>query len=120
MSDTTPAEMTLYDFIVRTVNNFVKWDVLRQMSAQADQPFSLEGLVRVTRRRAEVLYSNLRDLMAQGVVEQENDAFVLTRDPIRRRLVEGFMRACQNREFRLRVIRFLTRGTLNPMQPVRG
>lgn len=105
----------LLEFIQQRINTFVKWDLLRFFYDLSDSAETVDTVARATGRDAETLGAALRDLsdsaLLDTVTPPNSDAlYMLTTDHALRMLINSFMLACDNRQFRIKAIYHILRG----------
>ncbi|MCC7450484.1 MAG: hypothetical protein IT324_23905 [Anaerolineae bacterium] len=104
----------LLDFIRTKVNSFIKWDLVRFFHDNPHTTDTAEGIARYTGRDLRSVEPELRELCASGVL-QETDldditVFTLATDAETRRLINKFILACDDRQFRVKAIYHVIRG----------
>jgi predicted transcriptional regulator len=106
----------LLDFVREKVDTFVKWDLVRFFH---DNPFaadSAENIARFAGREARTVEQDLQDLVRNGVVETTLAGNGTTRiyryvkDQQVRDVVQRFVIACDDRDFRVRAINQVIEG----------
>jgi len=104
----------LLDFIRTKVNSFIKWDLVRFFHDNPHTTDTAEGIARYTGRDLRSVEPELRELCASGVL-QETDldditVYTLATDAETRRLINKFILACDDRQFRVKAIYHVIRG----------
>jgi len=104
----------LLDFIRTKVNSFIKWDLVRFFHDNPHTTDTAEGIARYTGRDLRSVEPELRELCAAGVL-QETDldditVYTLATDAETRRLINKFILACDDRQFRVKAIYHVIRG----------
>jgi len=106
----------LLDFVREKVDTFVKWDLVRFFH---DNPFaadSAENIARFAGRDARTVEKDLQELVRSGVLETNVAGNGTTRiyryvkDQQVRDVVQRFVIACDNRDFRVRAINQVIEG----------
>jgi hypothetical protein len=104
----------LLGFLQHQVNSFVKWDLVRFFHENPDTPDSADNVARQAGRDQAAIEQELIELADAGVLERytEGDAavFRLASDKEMRDLVDQFVTACNDREFRVKAIYHIIRG----------
>jgi hypothetical protein len=112
MADMNPQ---LLGFLQRTVNSFVKWDLVRFFHDNPHTTDTADNIARYNGRSVEAIRPELIELTQDGVLEQNQlgDMIVysLTLDPQIRELLEQFVKASDDRQFRVKAIYHIIRGT---------
>src|SRR5664279_388791 len=104
----------LLDFVREKADTFVKWDLLRFFH---DNPFAAntaENIARFAARDPHTVEKELQELVKCGVL-QVSDAgsaqiYRYVKDQAMRDLVQSFVIACDNRDFRVRAINQVIEG----------
>jgi len=111
MADMDPELLT---FLRTRVNSFVKWDLIRFFGENPYTTDTAESIARYAGRNVETTRAELAELAAQGVlVEQrlgEMTVYSLSSNPEVRRLVQRFLEASNDRQFRVKAIYHIIRG----------
>jgi len=111
MADMDPELLT---FLRTRVNSFVKWDLIRFFGENPYTTDTAENIARYAGRNVETTRAELAELAAQGVlVEQrlgEMTVYSLSSNPEVRRLVQRFLEASNERQFRVKAIYHIIRG----------
>jgi len=112
MADMDPQ---LLDFLRTKVTSFVKWDLVRFFHDNPHTTDTAENIARYAGRTVEAISAELADLARNGVLEENQlgDMAVYSLVPDRqvRELLEQFVRASDDRQFRVKVIYHIIRGT---------
>jgi hypothetical protein len=112
MADMNPQ---LLDFLQRKVNTFVKWDLVRFFHDNPHTTDTADNIARYAGRSVETIRTELVELAQDGVLEENRlgDMIVysLAPDPRTRELLEQFVRASDDRQFRVKAIYHIIRGT---------
>ncbi len=111
MADMDPE---LLHFLRTRVNSFVKWDLIRFFGENPYTTDTAENIARYAGRNVETTRAELAELAAQGVlVEQrlgEMTVYSLSSDREVRRLIQRFLEASNDRQFRVKAIYHIIRG----------
>lgn len=111
MSDMDPR---LLDFVKTKVNSFIKWDLVRFFYENPNTTDSAHNIARYAGRNVTAVEPELEDLVNGGVMEKRymNDLAVysLAADEEMRRLIDGFILACEDRHFRVKAVYHIIRG----------
>ncbi len=111
MSDMDPR---LLDFVKTKVNSFIKWDLVRFFYENPNTADSAHNIARYAGRNVTAVEPELEDLVNGGVMEKRylNDLAVysLAADEEMRRLIDGFILACEDRHFRVKAVYHIIRG----------
>ncbi len=112
MADMDPR---LLEFLKTKVDSFVKWDLIRFFH---DNPYTTDTATNIARyagRSPDKIRDDLADLAASGVLEESQlrdmTVYSLTADPEIRKLLEKFVDASADRQFRVKAIYHIIRGT---------
>jgi hypothetical protein len=104
----------LLQFLQQKVNSFVKWDLVRFFQNNPHTTDTAENIARYAGRDARTIEAELNDLAQSGVLERQRvgelTVYTLTRDAKTRQLMAQFVKACDNREFRVKAIYHVIRG----------
>ena len=112
MADMNPQ---LLDFLQTKVNSFVKWDLVRFFHDNPHTTDTADNIARYAGRSAETIRSELTELTQDGVLEENQlgdmAVYSLAPDPDTRELLEQFVKASDDRQFRVKAIYHIIRGT---------
>lgn len=112
MADMDPR---LLDFLQTKVNSFVKWDLVRFFHDNPHTTDTADNIARYAGRAVKTISAELAELARDGVLEENQlgDMTVYSLAPDRqiRDLLEQFVRASDDRQFRVKVIYHIIRGT---------
>lgn len=104
----------LLDLLRTRINTFIKWDLVRFFHANPHTADTAENLARYTGRDVRVVEPELRQLAQAGMLEVETLAdlrvYTLTADEDTVALLDSFMRACDDRQFRIKAIYHIIRN----------
>jgi hypothetical protein len=111
MSDMDPR---LLDFVKTKVNSFIKWDLIRFFYENPNTTDSAENIARYAGRNVAAVEPELDELVDSMVMEKRfvNDLAVysLAADEEMRKLIDGFILACEDRHFRVKAVYHIIRG----------
>jgi hypothetical protein len=111
MSDMDPR---LLDFVKTKINSFIKWDLVRFFYENPNTADSAHNIARYAGRNVTAVEPELEDLVNGGVMEKRymNDLAVysLAADEEMRKLIDGFILACEDRHFRVKAVYHIIRG----------
>jgi hypothetical protein len=111
MDDIDPV---MLDFLHEKVNSFVKWDLVRFFHDNPHAADTADNIARYTGRDVRSITDDLAGLVAAGVLEQNQlsgqKIYLLTSDQPMRDLISDFVRACDDRLFRVKAIYHVIRG----------
>ena len=112
MADMDPR---LLEFLQTKVNTFVKWDLIRFFHANPHTTDTIENIARYAGRSVETIHTEMAELAREGVLEERQlgDMTVYSLAPDRqvRELLEQFVRASDDRQFRVKAIYHIIRST---------
>ncbi len=101
-------EPALLEFLRTRINSFVKWDLIRFFHDNPHAMETAENIARFTARDNRSVESALAGLVDTGVLRLKQVAsqriYQLSNDPGVQDLVERFLLACDDRNFRVRAI----------------
>ena len=112
MADMNPL---LLEFLQRKVNSFVKWDLVRFFHDNPHTTDTADNIARYAGRNVEAIRNELAELTQDGVLEENQlgdmVVYSLAPDPQNRELLEQFVKASDDRQFRVKAIYHIIRGT---------
>lgn len=112
MADMDPR---LLEFLRTKVNSFVKWDLVRFFHDNPHTTDTADNIARYAGRTAETIRAELAELARDGVLEKNQlgdmTVYALVPDRHVRDLLEQFVKASDDRQFRVKVIYHIIRGT---------
>ena len=104
----------LLDFLKTQVNSFVKWDLVRFFHENPNTTDTAENIARYAGRDPAAIEQELAELAKSGVLQRdtvgEMTVFSLATDQEMRDLIEQFVLACNDRQFRVKAIYHIIRG----------
>jgi hypothetical protein len=104
----------LLELLRTRINSFVKWDLVRFFHANPHTADTAEHLALLTERDMRVVEVGLRELAQAGVLAAETMAdlpvYALTSDESMVALLDSFVRACDERQFRVKATYHIIRG----------
>ncbi len=112
MADMDPQ---LLRFLQTKVNSFVKWDLVRFFHDNPHTTDTADNVARYAGRTAEAIRAELAELAQDGVLEESQlgdmAVYSLSSDHQVRDLLRQFVKASDDRQFRVKVIYHIIRGT---------
>ena len=104
----------LLDFLKTKVNSFVKWDLVRFFYENPNSTDTADNVARYVGRDVSAIEVELGELVGTRVLERSRvgDLWVysLAGDAETRKLVDQFILACDDRQFRVKAIYHIIRG----------
>jgi predicted transcriptional regulator len=101
-------------FLHEKVNSFVKWDLVRFFHQNAHAADTAENIARYTGRDVETVQAGLDGLVEAGVLKRKTSRkqgiYQLVTDVTTREMVSSFVRACDDRLFRVAAIADMVRS----------
>ena len=111
MADMDPR---LLEFLQTKVNSFVKWDLLRFFHDSPHTTDTAENIARYAGRSVETIRGELAELAEDGVLEVSQlggmVVYSLSQDSHVRQMLEQFVQASNDRQFRVKAIYHIIRG----------
>ena len=111
MADMDPR---LLDFLRTTIDSFVKWDLIRFFHDNPYTTDTAQNIARYAGRTDEAIRSDLAELADSSVLERNRlgdmTVYSLTGDSEMRRLLDEFVEASDDRQFRVKAIYHIIRG----------
>ncbi len=111
MGDMAPQ---LLEFLKTKVNSFVKWDLVRFFHENPNTTDTAENIARYAGRDVATIEVELDELVGAGVLHRQHIGdlvvYSLVDDPAMRSLVDQFILACDDRQFRVKAIYHIIRG----------
>ena len=105
MNDMDPQ---LLDFLQSTVNSFIKWDLIRFFHDNPHAADTADNIARYTGRDASTIHDELAHLVQAGVLRLNElsgtQIYALTTDEAVCKVVDDFVAACNDRQFRVKAI----------------
>jgi hypothetical protein len=112
MADMDPQ---LLEFLQTKVNSFVKWDLVRFFHDNPHTTDTADNIARYAGRSVETIRAELAELARDGVLEENQlgdmTVYSLASDRQTRELLEQFVKASDDRQFRVKAIYHIIRGT---------
>jgi len=109
--DTDPK---LMEFLREKVNTFVRWDLIRFFHDNAHAMDTAENIAHYIGRDVRPVEAELLGLVEDKVLKLNQTAnvkvFALSSDPAIREVVNRFVLACDDRQFRVKAINQVIRG----------
>lgn len=113
MADMDPR---LLRFLRETINSFVKWDLIRFFHDNPYTTDTAQNIARYAGRTDQAIRNDLAELAESGVLVESElgdmTVYSLTEDPGMRELLDDFVRASDDRQFRVKAIYHIIRGTV--------
>ncbi len=104
----------LLEFLKNQVNSFVKWDLVRFFHENPHTADTAENIARYAGRDPAAIEQELTELAESGVLQREQvgdmTIYSLATDSEMRELIEQFVLACDDRQFRVKAIYHIIRG----------
>jgi len=104
----------LLDFLKNQVNSFVKWDLIRFFHENPHTADTAENVARYAGRDPVAIEQELAELAESGVLSREKigemTVYSLAIDHEMRELIDQFVQACDDRQFRVKAIYHIIRG----------
>ena len=104
----------LLDFLKHQVNSFVKWDLVRFFYENPNTTDTADNIARYAGRDPAAIEQELAALAKSGVLERETvgelTIYSMAGDQDMRDLIEQFVVACNDRQFRVKAIYHIIRG----------
>jgi predicted transcriptional regulator len=104
----------LLDFLKHQVNSFVKWDLVRLFHENPNTTDTPENIARYAGRDPAAIEQELTELAESGVLQFETvgemTVYSLVTDQKMRDLIQQFVLACEDRQFRVKAIYHIIRG----------
>lgn len=104
----------LLEFLQTKVNSFVKWDLVRYFHDNPHAADTADNIARYIGRDPRAIAVDLAALVQAGVLQRREPSNVsvysLTSDAVMRDLVSRFVRACNDRQFRVKAIYHVIRA----------
>ena len=111
MGDMAPQ---LLEFLKTQVNSFVKWDLVRFFHENPNTTDTAENIARYAGRDVATIEVELDELVGASVLHRQTvsdlNVYSLGDDPHIRSLVDQFILACDDRQFRVKAIYHIIRG----------
>ncbi|MBL7063570.1 MAG: hypothetical protein ISS49_05090 [Anaerolineae bacterium] len=112
MADMDPR---LLEFLQRKINSFVKWDLIRFFHDNPHTTDTADNIARYAGRSVGTIRTELAELSQEGVLEENQlgdmTVYSLASDRQIRELLEQFVKASDDRQFRVKAIYHIIRGT---------
>jgi hypothetical protein len=104
----------LLQFLKTHVTSFVKWDLMRFYHDNPYTTDTAENIARFVGRDRETVADELAEMVESGILRSHRVSdlivFTLATDPHIRDLIERFVLACDDRQFRIKAIYHIIRG----------
>lgn len=110
----TDMEPILFDFVKTRANSFVKWELMRFFDQNPHTADTAENIAGYLGRKVVAVKSELDDLIESGIMERKMldglSGYALANDEGTRALVDKFVLACENRDFRVKAVNQILPG----------
>jgi hypothetical protein len=107
-------EPHLLSFLQTTVNSFVKWDLIRFFHDNPHAADTAENIARYIGRDLDLVEQEMIGLAEAGVLQKTHVPgaciFALSPDPAVKAVVNDFLAACADRQFRVKAIYHVIRA----------
>jgi hypothetical protein len=104
----------LLEFIQTKVNSFIKWDLVRFFHDNPHTTDTADGIARYTGRDVRTVEPELHQLVNAEVLQKTTlddlTVYTLATDIDTRKLIDSFILACDDRQFRVKAIYHVIRG----------
>jgi predicted transcriptional regulator of viral defense system len=104
----------LLEFLKNQVTSFVKWDLVRFFHENPNTADTAENVARYAGRDPAAIEQELAELAESGVLQREQigemTIYSLATGSEMRELIEQFVLACDDRQFRVKAIYHIIRG----------
>lgn len=111
MNDMDPQ---LLDLVKTKVNSFIKWDLVRFLRENPNTADTAENIAKYIGRGAATVEPELQGLVESQILERKSvegmPVYSLTPETGTRELLDRFIEACEDRQFRVKVIYHIVRG----------
>ena len=115
---TTTAETNIIEFLHDKVDSFVKWDLMRFFHDNPHTRETAENIAQYTGRDMQTIEQELAGLVKVGVLTGKRVSgvmvYTLVEDDNLRQMLNDFMEACHDRQFRVRAIQYVIQGKNYP------
>jgi hypothetical protein len=104
----------LLDFLREKVNSFIKWDLVRFFHDNPHAADTAESIARFTGRDVRTIEDELAGLVDANVLQKREMSgvkiYTLAQEESMQELIRQFVRACDDRQFRVKAIYHVIRG----------
>jgi hypothetical protein len=104
----------LLAFVREKVDTFVKWDLVRFFHDNPHAANTAENIARFAARDPRTVEQELQELVTSGVIEASmagnTRIYRYSKDQETRELIQAFVNACDDRDFRVRAINQVIKG----------
>lgn len=104
----------LLAFLRTRVNSFIKWDLVRFFHENVNTVDTAENIARYTGRDVSAIAPALQELVEANVLNKQDvsgiTVYTLTSDEATRALIQRFILACEDRQFRVKAMYYMIRG----------
>ncbi len=105
----------LLQFLKSYVTSFIKWDLMRFFHDNPYATDTAENIARFIGRDRETVADELAEMVENGVLQSHRVGdlivYTLATDPHIRELIDRFVLACDDRQFRIKAIYHIIRGS---------
>ncbi len=115
----TDMESVWLEFLKTKVNSFIKWDLVSFFHNNPYTVDTAENIASFIARDSQTVQEEMNELVRDGVLEtaEKTQGFIyrLTTTPETRQLVDEFIMACHDRNFRVQMINvIISLGNFSP------
>ena len=107
-------DQSLLNFVREKVNTFIKWDLLKFFHENPHTADTAENIARYVGRSAAAVKAEAQQLVDSGLMEMrmidDLATYTLTQNEQDRQMINKFLRACDDRNFRVKVVYHIIRG----------
>ncbi len=104
----------LLDFVKTKVNSFIKWDLVRFFHENPHTTDTVDNIARYAGRNVGAVEPELEELVESGIMTRtvlgSIPVFTLSDDAEMLQLLDEFIRACDDRHFRVKAVYHIIRG----------
>lgn len=104
----------LLDLIQHHINSFIKWDLVRFFHDNPHTTDTADSIARYTGRDVRTIEPELMQLSRDGILQAEDldglQVYTLAPDTEIRQLIDKFIVACDDRQFRVKAIYHVIRS----------
>lgn len=104
----------LLDFVKLKVTSFIKWDLIRFFYENPNTVDTADNIARYAGRSINAVEPELEELEMSGIMQRrligDQIVFSLTDNTETRQTIAEFVRACEDRQFRVKAVYHIIRG----------
>jgi hypothetical protein len=104
----------ILEFIQTKVNSFIKWDLVRFFHDNPHTTDTADNIARYTGRDGRVVMPELEQLVEAKVLDRtalsDMQVYTYTRSRETRQLITKFLKACDDRQFRVKALYHVIKG----------